>query len=732
MTSTSRTINHTYAPSHNWTCISRPDDPQKTLVNESGAMLYDFLNWISGTDNYYFKRVFSFGLQSAVQPACITQTTESALYPFVNTIIKYPHATLELTSFSHTHDDQRTDIVLWTIRAEQTVDTVLWVDGQSLGDVFVLPDTITPHTHIYRTSTHHWSQAVAGLRGSTPRAMPPDSQPAYVSTPFALEIAPTQHYGPTPRYRTPILTVSPDAPVEGALMFPIGHDLSGHYDLAWARHALDVERRFWAGYPLQPLTWQMPDDDVMDMVTASARNIMQARDVTDGLPEFQVGPTCYRGLWVVDGHFILEAARYLGHASATEQGINALLRRVREDGSIAQLPHHIKETGISIATFVRLCELDGDWARLETLWPVIQRAVAHIQSLREASKLRGKDAPEYNLMPPAFGDGGLGGHRAEYTTALWTLVGLKQAARAAHLLGYKADAADYQDRLDDMLAVFYEKAARDVRHLPDGTPYLPMAMPDGSGQHRDDADFNGEISPYMRLKPGTATWALAHAIYPGEVFAPDDLIVLNFCQLLDQLDGEEGIPAETGWLPHNGLWTYAASFYAHVWLYAGRPDKAIDYLYSFANHASTTRVWREEQSLRSATYEQIIGDMPHNWASAEFIRLTRSLLVFEKGQELHILPALPPEWIKPNATIRLQDTPTRYGPVDMTLAFDSDANAELTLAFDTERSLKPDAIILHIPDNMQLTQSERKPTPTYAEKCSLAYVQKQAVHLSRL
>ena len=97
-------------------------------------------------------------------------------------------------------------------------------------------------------------------------------------------------------------------------------------------------------------------------------------------------------------------------------------------------------------------------------------------------------------------------------------------------------------------------------------------------------------------------------------------------------------------------------------LYAGHPDKAVDYLYAMANHAAPTRVWREEQSLAASDNADFVGDMPHNWASAEFVRLVRHLLVFERGETLELLPALPPEWLRPGAEVRVDRTPTRFGP----------------------------------------------------------------------
>ena len=60
---------------------------------------------------------------------------------------------------------------------------------------------------------------------------------------------------------------------------------------------------------------------------------------------------------------------------------------------------------------------------------------------------------------------------------------------------------------------------------------------------------------------------------------------------------QEDIPAETGWLPHEGLWTYNAAFVAHVYLWAGLPDWARRTFHGFLNHASPLYCWREEQPL---------------------------------------------------------------------------------------------------------------------------------------
>lgn len=75
--------------------------------------------------------------------------------------------------------------------------------------------------------------------------------------------------------------------------------------------------------------------------------------------------------------------------------------------------------------------------------------------------------------------------------------------------------------------------------------------------------------------------------------------------------------------------------------------------------------------------------MPHIWASAECLRLTRHGLVSEMKSKIHLRLEVPPEWVAPGLTTTLQDTPMRNGPVDFIPAFDSHADAKLTLKLDT-------------------------------------------------
>jgi len=90
--------------------------------------------------------------------------------------------------------------------------------------------------------------------------------------------------------------------------------------------------------------------------------------------------------------------------------------------------------------------------------------------------------------------------------------------------------------------------------------------------------------------------------------------------------------------------------------------------------------------------------MPHNWASAEFVRLMRHMLVFERGEDLELLPAVPPHWLAPGQRIRVEGTPTRFGPVDLHVAAEPE---RLVISFRRQGGTgarRPARVLLHLPD----------------------------------
>jgi hypothetical protein len=700
-----RTIDFSYAPTSGWTLICRPDDPLKTLVREDGALLYGFR--ASSFDAWSFDAVLEFHAQTADAPLpVIEQRTETARRPIVHTSISYPSVTLELTTFASAESGRRCDVVLWTLTAADDVDEVLAgvrIEAHLRGAVLAGADGGPCHeVHAVNVDplppTPEWMDDLPRIE-----APPEESMLSLHSIEHPLLGVHAAGFRPASALLTRPVLLRGGGSVAGALVIRFGGSRSTTALGGSAVAALDTERRFWDELELMPAPLEVPDSAVQDMLLACSRNLLQAREVEAGLPALHVGPTIYRGLWVVDGYFMLEAARYLGFDEVADAGVQVLLRRATASGAFQQLADiaMLKETGLALATIVRQAELTGDPDWLRPFWPVVRAAVSHVEELREQTLTLGAEHPLHGLMPEAFGDGGLGGTRPEYTTTLSTLFGLKFAVRGARLIGDTADEERFSTAYERLRREFHRSAERHRARLDghEGT-YLPMALP-GSGAHQFYPGFDDADVPAWRLiRPETATWALCQAIWPGQVFGPDEQVVQDLLRLLDMRDDEEGIPATTGFLSYRGVWTYAATLAASVWLYADRPDKATDYLYSFANHAFPTRVWREEQPLREGGHWQICGDMPHNWASAEFIRLVRHLLVFEDDDALLLLRGLPAEWLYDGASLQVENTPTRFGAISLSLRVSRDSFS-VTVVRQPREHQNPSGCTLVVPSGFE-------------------------------
>jgi hypothetical protein len=391
---------------------------------------------------------------------------------------------------------------------------------------------------------------------------------------------------------------------------------------------------------------RVPDPGIQALVESSVRNIWEAREIKGGLPVFQVGPTCYRGLWIVDGAFLLEAAAMLGAGDQARNGVASELKTQQPDGRIQSLAKDFwKENGLVIWTCVRHAQLTQDKVWLESVWPKLQLVAEFIKTLRKET-LTNKSLLDDGMNPAGTLDGGIGGPADEYTNSYWNLTGLKAFIQAARWLGKSGEAAAWQQEYDSYMTAFEKAAKRDMAKDPYGNAYLPILMgPDGKKE-----------------LPQRAQWAFCQAVYPGQLFPKDDPIVTGNMAMLEATEREEMVYG-TGW-DATGIWNYFASFYGHAWLWQGSGQKAAKALYAFGNHAAPTLVWREEQSLMGAPFRKV-GDMPHNWASAEFIRLAIHLLALDRGDDLHLLEGMPVQWTRPGMVTSLTGVATPFGALTM-------------------------------------------------------------------
>ncbi len=656
-------VDFRYAPRLSQATICFPDDPKKSLVGQGGELRYGFgKNLMAGMED--FSTVCTFSLAGMQDDRVVRQWLEAPHIPIVHTLIERPTATLELTAFATRYANEgRVDNVLMTILPTQNAIVA------------------TPRVHTRTCLPFKLSSGPPTIELVDTNANAPFLVAAKLSP--SLDFATLWDEAGYTLY-LPHGEASRNEPLRYLIRFPQeGQSVEAVQGMLQHPDVLaDEAREFWKQWkPFGSVAWSYPGK-AGEFLTSCARNIQQAREVKNGRLVFQVGPTVYRNLWIVDGNFLLEAARYLGYDKEADDGLLSEWAKQMPSGQVVAAGggEHWKDTAIAMFTLVRQCELKQDWQFFKDLEPSVLRAVNFLMQLRDKARAGDSTNGRYGLLAPGFADGGIGGVRSEFTNTVWTLAGLKSVASAADRLGMDSlrTALPFYEELR---ASFLAAAKREMVRHPAGFEYLPMLA-------RDDAAWR-DADPWNRPRPQTAQWALSHAIFPGVVFEKDDPIVRGHIALLQSCTHED-VPAETGWLWHDSVWNYNASFAAHVYLWAGLPEWSDRTFRGFLNHASPLFCWREEQPLQQALVGQDWGDMPHNWASAECVRYLRHMLLLEDGPRMRLLEGMIPANSTERKPFRLEHTPTRFGRA--TLQIEPVINKGWKLDFSVEPALPVETV----------------------------------------
>jgi hypothetical protein len=654
-----------YAPVWGQTSICLPDEVQKTIVDDKGIIYYDYthngpfngcnISMSAGLDSLETAGVTQ-RLYSARVPLLLTShqrggiifsTEIFAVAPALRTSPKdscelskgffgFPHNDVIIVSISNHSKKDTTVIPRFFIRSVYPVQ--LSPDKKSLSVdkriIVSLPDRAVA-VYEKRTGSGHYYTVEFN----------PVSLKAGAGNTMAIAV----NTGSRAEQITPSVDVA-----------------SGYKTKAIA---------YWNDYPFPYDHISVPDSNVQNLLCSCIRNIYQAREIKRGLPAFQVGPTCYRGLWIIDGSFLLESMTFLGQGMDVRNGIEYMLSFQNKDGSVLLMDSHWKETGIVLWVIKRHAQLMGDMTWLGSKWDNVVRAVGFIDTLRYRT-MKDNNAPNRGLVPAGFSDGGLGKKTYEFTNVYWLLNGLKSAVDIAVMLNKDKEAVLWKAKYDTMFSAYQQAAVRCLKTDSCGNRAVPIYMVDSCQIQRGQ-------------------WAFCHAVFPGEIFSNNDPLMRGTMNML-KCNEREGLVYETGW-QDKGVWNYFGSFYAHAWLWLGDGQKAAGTMYAMANHSSPTMVWREEQPVKSVKSRDITGDMPHNWASAEFIRMIRHFIALERGEELHLFEALPPTWTKAGMRTSLKGIYTEFGILDVDLVVSKDGKkADISVDLNCAGHKAPSSIVIHL------------------------------------
>jgi hypothetical protein len=452
--------------------------------------------------------------------------------------------------------------------------------------------------------------------------------------------------------------------------------------------------RLWAeAFEATVKGWHRELDRVSIEVPGNDQKMIEALKTTlayilinaDG-PALQPGPRAYKRTWIRDGALISAALLRLGHPEQVRSFIEWYAPYQFKDGAI---PCCVDARGAD-----RAVEHDshGEWlyllgeyyrfthdvGLLTEMWPSVLGAVGYIDSLRQERRTEEYQQPGkrmyYGLVPKSIShEGYIQNPVHSYWDGLFVLLGLKDAAWMATVMGDDAHAAEFARMRDEFRADLYASIALSMqRH---GIAYIPGAAELGDFDFTSTAIAADPVGELRNL-PEPAFRETFEQYYRYFTARKNDRT--NDPQF------ERYTPYEfriVGPMVRMGLKQQA--------------HEVLDYLFEGLRppgwNGWAEVVWREPRTPK------FIGDLPHSWVGAEFIRSVRTMFAYERegDQALVVGAGVLPEWAQSESGMSVRRLPTYYGTLNYSIRPRGDRELEVTMTGDI--ALPPGKIVLSSP-----------------------------------
>lgn len=371
-------------------------------------------------------------------------------------------------------------------------------------------------------------------------------------------------------------------------------------------------------------------------------------------PRIQPGSRSYERSWIRDGALTSEALLRTGHAERAEAFLDWFAPFQYANGKVPccvdqrgadPVPEHDSD-GEFIYLVRQTYRFTGDRARLERMWPHVERAVAYLDSLRLSERTpvyrTGANLSFYGVLPPSISHEGYSAKPMHsYWDDFWALVGFRDAATVATALGKRLEADRYS-----AIAMQFEgdlRASIATSMRQHGINYVPGAA--------DLGDFD-PTSTTIGLEPGGELGRL-----------PDDAVQATFGRYWRESQARAaGSRAWKDYTPYE-LRTVGA------FVRLGQPERAHAMLDFFHRSGQRPAAWNQWAEVVRNGYRTpgFIGDMPHTWVGSDFIRSFLDLFAYERVRDSALVlgAGIPDRWARDTSGVAIAGIRTPYGPLEL-------------------------------------------------------------------
>ena len=439
----------------------------------------------------------------------------------------------------------------------------------------------------------------------------------------------------------------PDAPaLDRAALIGAAGDASAGFDAL----ATQVEQQWQSR--LGRIGLSLPDESLVDMLRAQAAYML----INQTGPAMQPGPRNYNRSFIRDGSataaillrmdqakIARDYLRWYSDHAVHENGLVSPI--LNEDGTVntgfgSDNEHDSQGQFISLVADV--ARLDGGPDSVRDYLPKVKLAMRFLQELRERTLVPGykadQPAPERfsGILAPSISHEGYSSPTHSYWDDYWGLKGWHDGAWLAESLG-DADTARWAR---EQYAALRESVAKSIRATMawKGIDFVPASA---------DLGDSDPTSVSIALDPTGQQDIL-----------PADALQTTFARYLDDVRSRDKPGALYAYTPYEmrNVLTY---------VHLDQPKQADELLHSLVRHRrpSDWQVLAEvvHSRLRHPGY---LGDMPHTWIGAEYVRAIFGMLMHEADDGLDLLPGVPPSWVAGEG-LSVDKLPTAYGALSM-------------------------------------------------------------------
>jgi hypothetical protein len=389
--------------------------------------------------------------------------------------------------------------------------------------------------------------------------------------------------------------------------------------------------------------------------------------------ELHAGEGFYDEFYIRDAAYQVMELEEAGLMDAAKKALNSYLSHQRPDGRFESQKDQFDANGQACWALWQFYKITGDRLWLTKAYPQMRRAVDWIMQARRQSPA---DSPFSGVLPNAPADGEYlwDGKHHIVGYDLWNLRALLCTADAARAIGRT-------DEAEELLreAGLYRNAI------------------DAAWQQTGLAHF-----PPSWEKVGTH-WGNTETLWPTELFARDDPRITALITEVREKFGGGFTEGTIRWLGHaDAIHPYMSAYTTMASLVRREHEQVVQDFYWYLLHSTAAHAFPE-----GVYYKRRFawGDtIPHPTGASNYAIMLRHMLIHERGDELHLLMAVPDWWLAPGKQIRIERAPTYFGPMSLRI---TGRETGVQVELDSPRRQPPKRIFMYLPESRQPVESAR-------------------------